>query len=143
MKKLIFAITLLCYVLNSSAAFGMYLVHVLAIRGVNMPISGNPNHCAPIMGICDLQGGDLPVTDYSMPYDLAGFNENGNLVIEFVNYDFENDEWLKGDELLLKGDYIMSDETAGYLGGDPVTIKAGRYRLEYRIEKNTKIVVFK
>ena len=39
-------------------------------------------------------------------------------------------------------DYVMDDETAQLLGGNPVTVSAGSYRLEYFPEENKKVVVF-
>jgi len=143
MRQIIFAITFLGCVFTFSLAFGTVMFPIHTIRGVHSPFGGNPGHCAPLLGICDLEGGDdFPFADYSQPHEQAGFDENGNLVIEFVNYDFDNDEWLKGEDLILKGDYVMSEEIARYLGGDPVTVKAGRYRLEYHAKQNTKSVVF-
>ena len=46
------------------------------------------------------------------------------------------------DVLRHEGVMVMSEETARYLGGDPVIVKAGRYRLEYHAKQNTKSVVF-
>ena len=143
MRYIIIAFTFLGTVFSFSIAFGKTLLPVYTMRGVNMPIIGNPYHCTPIFGICVIDdGGDFPFTDYSQPHDNAGFDSNGNLVLEFVNYDFENDEWLNGDVLVLNGDFTLSDKTASYLGGEPVTVKAGRYHLEYNSKTNSKTVVF-
>ena len=131
------AFSLFCY----SNAVARDFVHVNVIRGVRMPIIGNPNHCTPVFGLCDILE-DQPSPDASKPYCNAGFDPNGRLVLEFINFEFETDEWLMGDELVLEGDFIMSDETAGLLGGGPVIVKAGRYRLEYSPKENKKTVVF-
>jgi len=143
MRTILFAFTFLGVVFSFSVAFGKALLPVFTMRGINLPLAGNPFHCSPVYGICVMDpGGDFPLTDYSQPHDNAGFDASGNLVLEFVNYDFENDEWLNGDNLVLNGDFTLSDKTASYLGGEPVTIKAGRYHMEYNSKTNSKTVVF-
>src|SRR5262245_10610076 len=101
MRYILIAFTLLGTVFSFSIASGKALLPVFTLRGINMPLPGNPFHCTPVFGICLIEGGeDFPLADYSQPHDNAGFDANGNLVLEFVNYDFENDEWLNSDILV-------------------------------------------
>jgi len=129
----------LCALCSQSCIRSQYApknpIHV--VRGAYyQPI---PPYCSPVFGICQINRFEIPAS--GQPFELGGFDKTGNFVIELVNYDFAKDDWLKGDELLLEGDYKMPNDLAKELGGFPVEIKAGKYQLKVKGSKS-KIVVF-
>jgi hypothetical protein len=126
---------------NNEASVGMQKSQSLpigTIRGIWY--QPQPPTCTPVYGICKLTV--LASIPDSGPYDLGSFNAAGKFTMQFVNYDFENDDWLSGDELLFEGDYNMPQDIADKLGGSPITIRAGSYELQYEAGSNVKTVVF-
>jgi hypothetical protein len=107
-------------------------------RGVNT--SPRPPYCTPGWGICIIERIPEPIGQGG--YDMAGFDNDGHFTIEFIDYDFQNDQWLSGSELVLEGDYVIPEELANELGGTAITIPAGTYQLTYIPEDNKKVVVF-